>query len=202
MKILYGTTNPAKLASMREALAGLDIELISLADIDGDIPEVREDGDTPLMNAEKKALCYYETFGMPVFSCDSGLYFYSLPEFSPGTHVRTVGGRRLSDDEMLEYYGSLAARHGDITAGYQNGICFIYDREHIYRDDSERLWGNKFIITSKPHEKRVKGFPLDSLSKRLDSGEYYYNSPETKASNVFKGFREFFLDVMEEMKNG
>lgn len=201
MKILYGTTNPAKLASMKKALEGLDIELISLADIDGEIPEVKEDGDTPLANAGEKALAYYNTFGMPVFSCDSGLFFYSLPEYSPKTKVRTVGGRRLSDDEMLEYYGGLAEKYGDITAGYQNGICFIYDREHIYRDDSERLWGNKFIITAKPHEKRVKGFPLDSLSKRMDSGEYYYDSPETKASNVHKGFRQFFIEVMGKLRD-
>ena len=33
MKILYGTGNPAKLSSMRSRLAGLDIEIIGLKDI-------------------------------------------------------------------------------------------------------------------------------------------------------------------------
>ncbi len=33
MKLLYGTGNAAKYASMKERLSGLDIELISLLDI-------------------------------------------------------------------------------------------------------------------------------------------------------------------------
>ena len=109
MKILYGTTNPAKLSSMRKWLSGLDIELVSLNDMDGDIPDVSETGDTPLENAELKARAYYKAFGMPVFSCDSGLYFESLPEFSPKVHVRNIGGKCLTDDEMIAYYGGLAA---------------------------------------------------------------------------------------------
>ena len=42
--------------------------------------------------AIKKA--YFEAFHMPVFSCDSGLYFDELSEEEqPGIHVRRVGGR-------------------------------------------------------------------------------------------------------------
>lgn len=32
-----------------------------------------------------------------------------------------------------------------------------------------------FIITSKPHGKRIKGFPLDSLSIDIRTGKYYYD---------------------------
>lgn len=48
-------------------------------------------GNTPLENARMKALAYYETFRIPVFSCDSGLYFDNVPdEVQPGIHVRNV----------------------------------------------------------------------------------------------------------------
>ena len=83
MKLLYGTGNPAKAAAMQNRIAGLGIELISLQDLQAqgeEIPDVPETGNTPLENARQKAHAYYEAFRMPVFSCDSGLYFEDVPE--------------------------------------------------------------------------------------------------------------------------
>ena len=199
MKILYGTTNPAKLQSMREWLSELDIELISLRDIEGEIPDVPETGDTPLENAELKARAYYKAFGMPVFSCDSGLYFDSLPELSPKVHVRNVGGKCLTDDEMIEYYGGLAAKHGDIVARYRNAICFVLDEQHIYTEFSDDISWNPFLITAVPHPKRVQGYPLDSLSKYIENGEYCYDSeiPQYEENN---GFARFFKDALSHFE--
>ena len=105
MKLLYGTGNLAKLSAMRNRLEQLDIELIGLNDlrVEGkNVPEVKEDGNTPLENARLKAMVYYEAFQIPVFSCDSGLYFDNVPdEVQPGVHVRNVNGKCLSDDEMM-----------------------------------------------------------------------------------------------------
>ena len=80
MKLLYGTGNPAKLSSMKKKLKKIEIELIGLKDLDCEIPDVPETGRTPLENARQKALAYYHTFNIPVFSCDSGLYFDGIPE--------------------------------------------------------------------------------------------------------------------------
>ena len=92
-----------------------------------------ETGSTPLENARIKALAYYRAFDMPVFSCDSGLYFDNVPdELQPGVHVRNVNGKCLSDDEMVEYYSGLAKKYGNLTARYRNAICFVQDEEHIY----------------------------------------------------------------------
>ena len=65
MKLLYGTGNLAKLSAMRNRLEQLDIELIGLNDlrVEGkNVPEVKEDGNTPLENARLKAMAYYEAF--------------------------------------------------------------------------------------------------------------------------------------------
>ncbi len=106
MKLLYGTGNPAKAAAMQNRIAGLGIELISLQDLRAqgvEIPDVPETGNTPLENARQKAHAYYEAFRMPVFSCDSGLYFEDVPEaVQPGVHVRTVNGVYLTDEQMLQ----------------------------------------------------------------------------------------------------
>ena len=55
MKLLFGTGNAAKLAAMRRRLEPLDVEIIGLCDLNMNIPDVVEDGKTPLENAEKKA---------------------------------------------------------------------------------------------------------------------------------------------------
>ena len=107
MKLLYGTGNPAKFYAMERRLENLGIELISLNDLKAEgisIPQVPEDGNTPLENARQKAMAYYEAFQIPVFSCDSGLYFDNVPdEVQPGVHVRTINGKCLSDEQMIEY---------------------------------------------------------------------------------------------------
>lgn len=196
MKLLYGTGNPAKLESMRRRLAGLDFEILGLEDMKKRAPEVPENGASPLENARQKALAYYEFFGIPVFSCDSGLYFQGLPEdIQPGVHVRTVKGRCLTDQEMLDYYGSLAKKYGNLKARYQNAICLVTDPAHIYESMDESLASRYFLLTAVPHSGiQHKGFPLDSLSIDPETGKYFYDLPEKKADQVAveDGFLQFF----------
>lgn len=200
MKILYGTGNPAKLSAMRRRLDGLDIEIIGLKELQADIPKVPEDGSTPLENARQKALAYYQAFHMPVFSCDSGLYFEGVPdEVSPGVHVRTVNGKYLTDEEMLAHYSALASKYGDLLAYYKNAICFVMDDEHIYEAMVPSMESEKFLITAKPHSRiRKEGFPLDSLSVDIESGKYYYDLEEEELDEVAveEGFLEFFKSVL------
>ena len=200
MKILYGTTNKAKLQAMRTALVSFDIELIGLADIDSELPSINENGKTPLENAEIKARAYYEAFQIPVFSCDSGLYFDELQEDEqPGLHVRRINGKELTDDEMREYYASLAAMHGGrITGRYRNAIYFIQDENHHYSSMDMSIATEPFILVSKPHSRqRVEGFPLDSLSIDIATGKYYYDLDEKEVStSVEDGLRKFFEGIL------
>lgn len=145
MKLLYGTGNLAKLSAMRNRLEQLDIELIGLNDlrVEGkNVPEVKEDGNTPLENARLKAMVYYEAFQIPVFSCDSELYFDNVPdEVQPGVHVRNVNGKCLSDDEMIDYYSGLGKTYGNLVARYRKGYatdCLnfakkIAEENHCYK---------------------------------------------------------------------
>lgn len=201
MKLLFGTGNPAKLEAMKYRLSPLGIELVGLCDLNSEIPKVIEDGATPLENAEKKAKAYYEAFGLPVFSCDSGLYIENIPESEqPGVHVRTVNGKYLSDEEMLEYYSSMARRYGDLKARYKNAICLVMDSERIYKAMEDSMASEPFLITSKPHSKiKKQGFPLDSLSIDIKTGKYYYDLPaeELEQVAVEDGILEFFRKCLE-----
>ena len=195
MKLLFGTGNAAKLAAMRRRLEPLDVEIIGFCDLNMNIPEVIEDGETPLENAEKKARAYFKAFGMPVFSCDSGLDIDGIPDDEqPGVCVRTVNGKYLSDAEMIEHYSSLAKKYGDLTARYRNAICLILDSEHIYSAMEESMASEPFIITSVPHTVIKEGFPLDSLSVDIKTDKYYYDldADELDRVAVEDGFLEFF----------
>ena len=201
IKLLYGTTNKAKITVMENAVGDLGIELISLNDLNCELPVIVENGKTPLENAEIKARAYYEAFHMPVFSCDSGLYFDELSdEEQPGIHVRRVNGRELSDEEMTEYYASLARKHGGkLTGRYRNAIYFILDEKSHYSSMDMSIATEPFMLVSTPHPKRVEGFPLDSLSKDMKTGEYYYDLEEREvSSNVEEGLRCFFEKVLKE----
>ena len=198
MKILYGTGNPAKLSAMKRRLEPLGIELIGLQDIKAmgrTIPDVEENGVTPLENARLKAKAYYQAFQMPVFSCDSGLYFDNVPEeIQPGVHVRTVNGKYLSDEEMQAYYAGLAGKYGNLTARYCNAICFVQDENNVYEAMEPSMESERFLLTDRIHPIRKKGFPLDSLSIDIKTGKYYYDLPEGALDRVAveDGFLEFF----------
>lgn len=203
MKLLYGTGNLAKLSAMRNRLEQLDIELIGLNDLRAEgknIPKVIEDGNTPLENARLKAVAYYEAFQIPVFSCDSGLYFDNVPdEIQPGVHVRNVNGKCLSDEEMIDYYSGLVKTYGNLVARYKNAICFVMDDTHIYEAMEPSMESEKFILTDKPHSAiRKQGFPLDSISLDIKTKKYYYDLPENKLEKVAveDGFLEFFKNVL------
>lgn len=203
MKLLYGTGNQAKLSAMRSRLEKLGIELIGLEDIRAQgklIPAVPENGSTPLENARLKALAYYKAFQMPVFSCDSGLYFDNVPdEVQPGIHVRNVNGKYLSDEEMIEYYTGLARQYGNLAARYRNAICLVLDEDHIYEAMDESMESERFILTDTPHSAvRKKGFPLDSMSIDIKTNQYFYDLPQENLDQlaVEDGFLLFFERVL------
>lgn len=186
---------------MRRRLAELDLEIFGLEDMEGEIPFVPEDGNTPLENARQKAFAYYKAFGIPVFSCDSGLYFQGVPEeIQPGVHVRTIKGKYLTDQEMLEYYCSLAARYGNLMARYRNAICLVMGEERVYESMDDSLASEYFLLTSVPHSAgiRHKGFPLDSLSVDIGTGKYFYDMKEDREEKIAieDGFLRFFRQIL------
>lgn len=198
MKLLYGTKNPSKISVMEKKLKQIGIEVTGLDSLNTVIPDVLEDGNTPLENARKKAHAYYNAFKIPVFSCDSGLYFDNLPaHLQPGVHVRTVNGKYLTDSGMIRYYSGLAHKYGDLKAKYKNAICLIWDNSHIYEAMEPSMESSQFIITEKPHKILKKGFPLDSLSIDIKTGQYYYDLKEEELEKmaVEDGFLNFFKNI-------
>lgn len=203
MKILYGTTNQSKLDLMKPIAKTLDFELIGLNDLHMPLPEINETGKDPLENAEIKARAYYDAFSVPVFSCDSGLYFDGLPDkLQPMTHIRRVNGEVLSDERMTEYYANLARMHGGkLIARYRNAIYFIVNDKLRFSSMADALSSEPFILCDTPHPKSAVGFPLDRLSVDIKSNKYYYDMENTVDKlAVADGLLEFFKESFAKIR--
>ncbi len=211
LEIIYGTGNGAKISYMEETLKNLPVKIVGLhqaAEKEGIIlPDIKETGENPLENARMKAEGYFRVFGKPVFSCDSGIYLWNyttkepLPdEEQPGIHIRGNGERRLGDEELLAYYIGLVKKYGQVCGRFKNGICFIWNGEQRKESMSESMWGEPFLLTDKPHEKRVEGFPVDRISLDISTGKYLYDLEEDsegeEAQN--RGFENFFRQCLIE----
>ena len=189
MEILIGTTNHSKVKRITELLADTDIQLLTLTDIEvavghelGDPDEV---GATPEENARIK-VAYYRKYHEPVICQDSGLYFNELPlddPRQPGLNIRTPNGRkRLSDDEMIEYYSNLVeSLGGQVTAYYLDGYAVSRGGNITsFMENSETTRLGSFYMVSTPSKLRHEGWPLDSLSQNKNSLTYFAETGNNK----------------------
>ena len=162
MKTLtVGTTNPAKVLQIRDALSPLQIKVEGVADKKM-LPEVVEDGSNVQENARKKAVTYAKALGRTVFSMDNALFLDGLsPENQPGIHVRRIGGTLASnDDELLDHGITLVTSLGGRTNGYwEYGICIADPLGNVFETNIK----TPRVFTSKRSEKMVQGYPLESI---------------------------------------
>ena len=123
MKVLFATTNPAKIKRYVSKLQEKGIEVLTLKDI-GTKLDVEESGKNAIENAYLKAKAYYELTGITTIGIDDNLFIEELSkEKQPGTNVRRVNGKELTDEEMIEHYSSLAREYGGkLTAKWVYGI--------------------------------------------------------------------------------
>jgi XTP/dITP diphosphohydrolase len=114
-KLAVATGNPGKLREIREALAGLPLELLSLSDFP-DAPVPAEDGDTFFANALKKAAALAQHSGLPALADDSGLAVDAL-DGDPGVFSARYAGPRATDaDNVQKLMAELRARPGAVRS--------------------------------------------------------------------------------------
>lgn len=170
MKVLFATTNQAKAGKYKEALKERGIELITINDLDFKL-DIDENGKNAIENAYIKAKAYYDVTKIPTIGMDNCLFIEELPEEKqPGTHVRRVNGKELTDEEMIEYYTNLVKEYGGkLTAKWVYGMVICDGRER-----KEYSWSkSNFYLVDKPCEKRNPGYPLDSISVMPENNQYW-----------------------------
>lgn len=161
MKVLFATTNLAKIKRYSCMLKESGIELMTLFDIDAKV-NFEEDGKDAIENAKIKAKAYFELTKLPVIGMDNTLFIEGIDEsLQPGTHVRRIGGKTLNDDEMIDYYIGLVKRFNkNFNAMWMYGMA-IYTENGIFT----KTWSKGgFYFTDKVCKLRNPGYPLDSVT--------------------------------------
>jgi len=203
MEVLFATTNPAKIKSYKEKLEEHGIKVLTLKDLGINI-DVEETGKTAIENACIKAKTYGEIAKKITIGIDTNLFFENVPEDKqPGTHVRRVNGKTLTDEEMIKYYKNLANEYGGrITAKWVNGVA-------IYNGKETKTYSfakNKFYLVNTESEKRHQGYPLDSISIIPEFNKYLTDlteeEMELRENNQNEDNKESAVDIIcEILKN-
>ena len=160
-RVLFATTNPAKIKKYVNQLKERGIEVLTIKDLELDL-DVDESGKNALENAYIKAKIYYDATKIPTIGMDNNLFIEELPEErQPGTHVRRINGKVLTDDEMIKYYTNLAKEYdGKLHAKWIYGMVIYNGKEK-----KEYTWSKEnFYFIDKACKKRNPGYPLDSIA--------------------------------------
>lgn len=176
-KVLFATGNESKAKRFKKGLLENDIEIITLNDIEKNI-DIEENGKDAIENALIKARAYVNVYDLPVFAMDDNLYIDDIPEDKqPGMYVRRVNGKRLNDNEMIEYYSNLAheyGKNGKLTCRWVYGIAVIKDGK-----ESTYTWSKEdFYIVDKPSNKINSGYPLNTISINKKLNKYFTDMTE------------------------
>ena len=97
LDLVLATRNKKKLLEIRELLADMDFNVLSVGDFAG-VPEVEEDGGTFEENARKKAVQVAGIMGKLTLADDSGLEIDYL-DGRPGIHSARFAGEGATDED-------------------------------------------------------------------------------------------------------
>ena len=178
MKVLIATKNKGKIEKYSSMLKDLQIDFLTLNNVDLNI-EIEEDGRSTTENAIIKAKAYYEKVGIPVLTDDSGLIIDKLPdEKQPGVFVRRHNGKELTDEEIITLYSNeIENVGGESTGAFVISIAIIDEMGNIHIKETK----HKRLFVSKPDFNRVPGYPLSSLIYDKETKMYM---TEKKAKGV------------------
>ncbi|WP_274363833.1 RdgB/HAM1 family non-canonical purine NTP pyrophosphatase [Paenibacillus thermotolerans] len=134
-KLVVATRNKGKAAEFRTLLAPLGIEVLSLLEAGGAVPEVDEDRETFAGNAEKKARAAAEALGLPALADDSGLCVDALGG-EPGVRSARYAGEPSSDERnnakllrelaaAREAGGATSGGGGDVALSPARFVCAL-----------------------------------------------------------------------------
>ncbi|MDZ7289853.1 MAG: XTP/dITP diphosphatase [candidate division KSB1 bacterium] len=98
--IVLATRNEHKVIEIRDALAGMPIQISSLLDFP-DAPELAEDGKTLEANATKKALTIHRYTNLPTIADDTGLMVEALNGV-PGVYSSRFAGPHATYADNVE----------------------------------------------------------------------------------------------------
>jgi leucyl-tRNA synthetase len=167
--VVFASNNQGKVIRIKKliAAAGLNINLLSPADIGITDFDVEEDGKTILENSTKKALVLSNLTSLPVLGDDTGFFIEGV-EIDPVTVKRNAlagkSEKELTIEEiaalMQEYYKAIATSHGgSVPAQWRSALTFAKDGKFMSSQEAVR----PVILTNELHGEPDPSLPLRGL---------------------------------------
>ncbi len=199
IQVLFATENESKSKRFKRGLLENGIKIITINDIKNK-KDIEENGKNAVENALIKARTYAKITDCPVFAMDDNLYIEGIPEDKqPGMFVRRVDGKRLNDDEMIEYYSNLAHKYGEngkLTCRWVYGIAVINNGiESTYNWSKE-----DFYIVDKPSDKINPGYPLNTISINKKLNKYFTDITEEDMAKIKEDESEVVEFLCEKLQ--
>lgn len=163
--------------------------------------DINENGKTAIENAIIKAKAYYDATGITTMAVDDTMYIEDIPEEKqPGVFVRRVNGKRLSDEEMIEYYTNLAktyGKNGKLLTKWILGMVIIKDGKiSTYKGVTD-----EYYLVDTPAKDRKEGYPLSSIliNKKVGKYDIYLTEDDKKIGKADdSGFIDFIDKIINE----
>lgn len=189
MKIILATNNQNKAQEIKDIVAGLGIEILSLKDLK-DFDEVEETGKTFADNAFIKANYFHNKYKCPVLADDSGLVVPSLGN-SPGVYSSRYAGEHgndlLNNQKLLKELKDISNRQ----AYFNCTVCYIDEQVHFFDGQLHGRIAYDF--------KGDYGFGYDPLFE-LENGKRLAEIPlneKNKISHRAKAFKKWLNFIKE-----
>ncbi len=140
-RLILGTGNAKKCVELRQLLAPLGLELLSLAEVDRPL-EVEETGETFIANARLKAVEQARHLSQWTIGEDSGLCVPYL-QGAPGVYSARYSDPGATDQRNNEkLLSELSAAKGDQRRAYYVSTIVLADPEGEVQIEAEgRCWG-------------------------------------------------------------
>lgn len=176
-KVIFATSNPAKVKRVKKLLSkiGIHIEILTPLEAGIEAVEVEENGLLD-ENAESKARAYAGKTKAPVLALDSGL-FIDDEDVDP-VRVRRKALSSLDEsslsqseiaEKLIDYYRAIARKHGGEVEGYWlDSWCLILPDGTVNKSESRR----DIILTDKEVGNKDKYVPIRCLYKVKQTGKY------------------------------
>ncbi len=203
MRVILATRNPGKLEEVKNIFSGSGIEIVGMEEA-GAVGEGKEDGDTLVDNACKKARFVKEQFPKEwVVADDTGLFVRALNS-KPGVHSARWAGENVTTLEITRF---LLAKMAWVPAGKRHAYfetvtaLFSPEPENDYFIFSGRVSG---VIALQVWGKAKPGMPYDPVFipdgrdctfAEMSPEEKNFLSSRGRAFRTMKEFLESYLKL-------
>ncbi|MDE2101246.1 MAG: hypothetical protein KGL39_28630 [Patescibacteria group bacterium] len=202
-KILFATTNLAKVSRVKNLLDREDIDLLSLRDLPYSMPEPIEEAKNGVKIAELKAKHYWDNLEdkLRVLTQDDTLFLSGVSvEDNPGASIKNAVIKSFgvfNDENCVKYYAKLAAKYGgEIPLQFRYGHA-LYDGV-IMKSSPSSLDG---VLVADAKDTWTPNYPLNAVMKVNIGGvmKYYEDLTDEERvvadSNLSKSIHKLLDDL-------